>query len=345
MKFFDYFTLFILALTVANIFTVKSLRIKSASKRSDFEILVPMRNEAHNVVELISNLLQHGGKVLVLNDNSTDDTSKKLGAFKNDINIIEGKPLPGEWLGKNFACHQLAINSLSDYLVFLDADVRLEIGAVSEAIDYLEFKGWDFISPYPKQVTSGFLQFVLQPLLQWSWFATIPFFYAYYSPKKSMAVANGQFFIIKRQAYLNAGGHKKIKGEVFDDIELAKSIISVGGKGGPVDGSQIAKCHMYKRDRELISGYGKSLWRAFHLNIASLFLALFIFLNLAPYLTLSIGIIFLTLSRVLVGLKVRSNIFSAFFHPFAILGLTALVVYSNYLHATNKLIWKDRTLS
>jgi glycosyltransferase involved in cell wall biosynthesis len=134
-----------------------------------------MRNEAKNVSGAISSALNQNGSIKVLNDFSTDETLENLQAFLPQIEILQGKELPQGWLGKNFACHQLAINAKSDYLVFLDADVRLKPGAVNAAIKYMESKKWDFISPYPKQLTKGLLQLLIQPLLQWSWFASIPF--------------------------------------------------------------------------------------------------------------------------------------------------------------------------
>lgn len=344
MNFINYFAALFLAITVSNIFAVKSLRPKPESLRSDFDILVPMRNEEINVDPLLETLINQGGEIYILDDNSTDATLAKLKKFTNQLQLISGKELPDGWLGKNFACHQLAIHGANKYLVFIDADVRLQEGAINSAISQLENSSWDFISPYPKQKTSGVLQFLIQPLLQWSWFATVPFVYANHFPKKSMAVANGQFFIVKRSSYLKSGGHKAIKNEVLDDIELARLLIGAGFKGGPVDGSRIAECHMYKSDSELIGGYSKSLWRAFGSYFGTVIAIVLLGLTAIPFIYFKLAALFIFISRVLVALKVRSSISSSIFHPISMMCLALMIIYSNYLNRIGKLTWKDRNI-
>ena len=344
MKILNTLPLILLTLSLLNFFTIKSLKPNGASKNYDFEILVPLRNEENNVIDLIRSLKQQGGRIIALDDNSTDRTIELLREFGPEITVLEGKELPNGWLGKNFACHQLAVNSNSKYLVFIDADVRLKDGAITTSIAYLEEMDWDFISPYPKQKTSGILQFIIQPLLQWSWFATVPFFLAYRRPNKSMAVANGQFLIVKRDAYLVSGGHKQIKNEVLDDIELARALISKGHFGGPVDGSRISSCHMYQTDRELVSGYTKSLWRAFCSPIGTLVAILFSAAIVLPFLYFSFGALLLICSRLLVAMKVKSNPISAFLHPIAMLALIVLIIISNILHKLGRLSWRGRVL-
>ena len=344
MKILNVFPLILLTLSVLNFFTIKSLRPNSSSVNYDFEILVPLRNEENNVIDLIRSLMTQGGRILVLDDNSTDRTRDLLREFGSAITVLDGKELPNGWLGKNFACHQLAVNSSSKYLVFIDADVRLKVGAIKTSIAYLEKMNWDFISPYPKQKTSGILQFVIQPLLQWSWFATVPFFLAYRRPNKSMAVANGQFFIVNREAYLVSGGHKQIKSEVLDDIELARALISKGQYGGPVDGSKISTCHMYQTDKDLISGYTKSLWRAFGSPFGSIVAIILSVAMLLPFLYFSFGALLLIASRILVAIKVKSNPISAFLHPIAMLAFIILIITSNILHKLGRLSWRGRAI-
>ena len=344
MKLLNVLPFILLTLSLLNFFTIKSLKSNGVYENYDFEILVPLRDEENNVVDLIRSLKTQGGRILALNDNSTDRTRDLLKEFEPEITVLEGKELPTGWLGKNFACHQLAVNSNSKYLVFIDADVRLKVGAIKTSIAYLEEMDWDFISPYPKQKTSGILQFIIQPLLQWSWFATVPFFLAYRRPNKSMAVANGQFFIVKRDAYLVSGGHKQIKSEVLDDIELARALISKGHYGGPVDGSKISSCHMYQTDKDLISGYTKSLWRAFGSPLGSLIAILFSAAIVLPFLYFSFGALLLICSRLLVAMKVKSNPISAFLHPIAMLALIVLIIISNILHKLGRLSWRGRVL-
>ena len=63
--------------------------------------------------------------MIVLDDNSTDRTWEILEQFAvkdQKLKLIKGKPLPADWLGKHWACHQLAEESDGELLLFVDAD-------------------------------------------------------------------------------------------------------------------------------------------------------------------------------------------------------------------------------
>jgi glycosyltransferase involved in cell wall biosynthesis len=313
-----------------------------------------VRNEASNIDGVIPDLVSQSQlaqcEVLVLNDHSTDDTAAKLSQYS--VRTLDGKDLPSGWLGKNFACHQLSEVATAEFLVFIDADVRLTHTAVSSAIAEMTRLKWDFASPYPKQQAKSVLEILIQPLLQWSWFATVPLRIAEEFRIPSMAVANGQFLIIRKSAYSAIGGHEAIKSDVIDDIAIARELLHAGFRGGVMDGSKIANCRMYENGRDLIEGYRKSLWRAFGSPIGSL-VAIFILSSaaLAPWLFALhgsilgwIGAISGVFSRFIVALKTRSRWESAFLHPISILLLIVLILWSWIGKARGTLTWRDRTI-
>jgi hypothetical protein len=206
--------------------------------------------------------------------------------------------------------------------------------------------GWDFISPYPRQIAGSFLEKLIQPLLQWSWLASVPLRLAEKFPNRSMTIANGQFFVVKRSAYEESGGHAAIPGEVLDDLELARLLVSKGFKGGVADGSAVASCRMYKSNSQLIDGYTKSLWKAFggRSGTAVAILLLF-FTGISPYLGIGAPASFIFLSRVLAAIKTRSNPAYAFLHPISILILLYLITLSSARKSRGTLIWRGRTIS
>jgi hypothetical protein len=206
--------------------------------------------------------------------------------------------------------------------------------------------GWDFISPYPKQIAGSFLEKLIQPLLQWSWLASVPLRIAEKFPNRSMTIANGQFFIVKRSAYEKSGGHAAIPGEVLDDLELARLLISQGFKGGVADGSSVASCRMYKSNSQLIDGYTKSLWKAFGGQLGTI-LAIFLlfFTGISPYLGLGAPALFIFLSRVLAAIKTKSNPAYALLHPISILVLLYLIILSSIRRSRGTLTWRGRELS
>jgi glycosyltransferase involved in cell wall biosynthesis len=312
------------------------------------DVLIPMRDEEENVEGSLKSTLNsellEASSVYVLDDGSTDQTGKLISEFK--VNKLTGTQLPAGWLGKVWACHNLSKAGSGKYLVFLDADVRLHPYAIASAITRMNKFGWDFISPYPRQIAGSFLEKLIQPLLQWSWLASVPLRLAEKFPNRSMTIANGQFFIVKRSAYEEAGGHAAIPGEVLDDLELARLLISKGFKGGVADGSAVASCRMYKTNSQLIDGYTKSLWKAFGGQFGTIVaIILLFFTGISPYLGIGAPATFIFLSRFLAAIKTRSNPAYAFLHPISIVILLYLITLSSIRKSRGTLIWRGRTVS
>lgn len=223
-------------------------------------ILVPARNEAADITECVRSLAAQGD-VVVLDDESTDGTADLARAA--GARVVVGTPPPPGWLGKPWACAQLAAACDAPVLVFVDADVQLVPGAVDAAIALLDDAGLDVLCPFPRQVADTVAERLVQPLLQWSWLTTLPLRIAENSPRPSLTAACGQFVVVRRDALERAGGFAAIRGEVLDDLGLVRAIKSAGGRGGVVDGTDLATCRMYAGWPDLRAGYGKSLWAAF----------------------------------------------------------------------------------
>ena len=339
---------FALVITLANVINMRVVGLKGATRVGEtVDVLIPMRNEEENVEGCLKSVLNSEllevSKVFVLDDGSSDSTAELIGQFKVD-KLIGTQP-PSGWLGKVWACHNLAQAGSGRYLVFMDADVRLHPYAIASAITKMNKFGWDFISPYPRQISGSFLERLIQPLLQWSWLASVPLRIAEKFPNRSMTIANGQFFIVKRSAYNTSGGHAAIPNEVLDDLELARLLISKGFKGGVADGSAVASCRMYKNNSQLIEGYTKSLWKAFGGQFGTL-VAIFLlyFTGISPYLGIGAPASFIFLSRVLAAIKTRSNPAYAFLHPISILVLLYLIVLSSIRKSRGTLQWRGRAI-
>lgn len=344
-------------LALFNFFTLESVQpnlAKPISKK--VAILIPFRNEINNVTASIASAKAQSHlpnlKVFVLDDFSQDGTDKLIDQNSGVIKVA-AKTLPEGWLGKLWACWQLAEYAESDfkpdYLVFLDADVRLDPTAISATIN--EKSDWDFISPYPKQLTKGFIPFIFQPLLQWSWLSSIPLTFAHRFKVKSMIVANGQFFIVKKSAYFKVDGHRGIKNQVLDDLQLARKLSAAKYQGGVLNASRVSKCLMYETSAQLFSGYQKSLWAGFGgvfgsvLAFVILFLTGFInFIAAANHSLLADSALLILLSRILSSFKTGGDLRSVIFHPLAIITLLYLLLTSWVGKIRGTLTWRDRKL-
>jgi cellulose synthase/poly-beta-1,6-N-acetylglucosamine synthase-like glycosyltransferase len=320
-------------------------------------VIVPMRNESENVAECISALAGQSGvaelKVILVNDSSTDDTQaliQRAIAGDSRFTVIDSPELRTGWLGKVSALQAGYEAAHSEFIVTIDADVRLKPKALARAINQLKDLELDFVSPYPQQVAVSFAEKLIQPLLHWSWMNTVVLRLAEKYPMRSTAIANGQFFVVRKEALDLIEGFSSVSDKILDDIEIARSLIANGFKGIVTEGSGIAKTRMYSSFTELRSGYGKSLWKAFGGRLGSLIAIFFIFaVGILPFVLFLNGyligfILFLlsVLTRELSALRSRSNPIYAFLHPLSSALLIYLIIYS--WSKRGKIQWKGRTV-
>ncbi len=231
-------------------------------------VLLPVRDEAHQVRECLESLLAQRGvprlEILVLDDGSTDGTAdmvRAIAAGDARLTLVSGGGPPAGWYGKPYACYQLASRASGEVLVFVDADVVLAPDAIAAAVGLLD--GVDLVSPYPRLVACGAAERLVQPLLPWSWLTFLPLRAMERSRRPSLAAAGGQFLAVTREGYDRAGGHASVRDAVLEDIVLARAVKRYGGRIRLADGSRLAWCRMYGSWSELREGYQKSVWAAF----------------------------------------------------------------------------------
>lgn len=353
-NFIFFATVILLWLAVANFFTIR--RPAEAADRSErVSVLIPVRNEAENIADLVLSLPAQERlsdlEIIFINDSSTDETAEKLQEAKDDgaqIKVINAPELPDNWMGKPWALQQGFLKATGEIVVTLDADVRITSTAISQAIAMLGDRS--FISPYPRQIAKTFPERLVQPLLQWSWMSTVPLRIAEKSERTSLAVANGQFFMVRKNALDQIGGFTAIATEVLDDMELARALIKSGARGGVADGSSLAQTRMYKNFAEIKAGYGKSLWKAFGAKGGSAGAIAFLFLTgIAPVIAWFTGnplgffaYEFIVLTRMLSAARSRGRILDSLLHPISCAVLIYLIIYS--WRARGVVAWKGRTL-
>lgn len=305
--------------------------------REQVSVLVPARDEASRIEACVRSLLAQGAhEVLVLDDGSSDATAALAAAA--GATVICGRPLPAGWLGKPFACQQLAdaAHPASTALVFVDADVVLEPGAVGGSVVLLRRLGLALVSPYPRQEAPGLTRLV-QPLQQWSWLALLPLRWAERSGRPSLTACTGQLLVVDRVAYDRAGGHAAVSGDVVEDLALLRAVKRSGGRGVVVDGTRIATCRMYDDWPALRDGYAKSLP---HLP-AAVPLALAV-LTLAPLLGRRrlTAYLAMVLSRAVAARRTGSPVVDAAAHPASVAAALALWARAQRTPAA----WKGRAV-
>jgi hypothetical protein len=322
-----------------------------ARAASRFSVLIPARDEADDIGACVA-AAGPVDELLVLDDQSQDGTAERAAAA--GARVLAGTPPPPGWLGKAWACAQLAAAASGDVLVFVDADVRLAPGAAGAAVAQLERPGLDVLCPFPRQVAGSLAERLVQPLLQWSWLTTLPLPLAERSPRPSLTAACGQFLVIRRAALDRAGGFAAVRGAVLDDLALVRAVKASGGRGGVVDGTELASCRMYGGWSQLRAGYGKSLWSAFGPppRAAAVWTVLAVAYLLPPVAALrgsragAVGYAAAVASRVVAARRTGSRAWpDAFAHPVSIGLLGYLTAASHRDRRRGTLSWKARRLA
>ena len=345
-----------LILSLINFISIR--RPLANSEIFDFvSVIVPLRNEESNVSELIENLSSQTSlthvEFIILDDGSDDSTfdlAKAAIENKPKFRLIQGEPLPTGWIGKVWALHQLEARSGGEIIVSIDADVRLTPDAVSKSITLMKSAHLNFLSPYPHQIAITLGERLIQPLLQWSWMSTLVLRFSERTSFSSMAVANGQFFIVQKRALVAAGGYEAVKSAVLDDVFLARRLIKTGSRGAVISGATIARCRMYASWSEIEAGYGKSLRHAFGSIFGSMSAIVFLFLTgVAPLVVALMGSMwgwiaftFMTLTRILSARQSRMRILDSLLHPISSTLLIYLIFYSYLVRGDVQ--WKGRTV-
>lgn len=200
------------------------------------------------------------------------------------------------WVGKNWACTQVAEQLESDYFLFIDADVRLQPGAIELALAAMERDRIDLLSCGPAIVCGCLAEWLAQPLI----ISTILVgfsFTAVNDPSTDSAFAAGPFMLFRRQAYQQIGGHRSVRDQVVEDVELSRRIKFHGLKLFYIQGLNLAKVQMYRSWGALWEGWTKNLYQGAQRNLKGMlfFIAVLLLICLMPWLGLAWALIQLAL--------------------------------------------------
>ncbi len=335
--------------------------------RERVSILLPLRNEAHRLRACVESVLAQQGlddlEIVILDDGSTDGTSALVREVTRDdprVRIIDGpdEHPPDGWLGKPWACHRLGQAATGHVLVFVDADVVLDPSAVATAVRLLRESGVALISPYPRQIADTWLERLTQPMVTWSWIATLPMALSRTThPLWSAAI--GQFLVIDADAYRASGGHSSVASFVVEDVEVLRALKRNGFRGGPINGCHLATCRMYEGTAEVVAGYEKSLWSVFGSNAKAISMATVMVAIYAapPAIALTtrdpvarrwglVGYASGVLGRAAVAAVTRERLApDALTMPASATAFAALTVRSMARHRRGSLSWKGRPVS
>lgn len=336
--------LVISALLVVTLWNVASWpRVESSlpgSAATTLSILIPARDEEPNIGECLSLVTSQGPivtEILVYDDHSVDATAQVVSehiARDARISLFKPTPLPDGWCGKTFACAQLAQRARGEWLLFVDADTRLQPNAVEQMLAAAKTHQATLLSLWPRLEMHSFWERVLMPLLNFVVFTLYPAPLASRRPfDPSLGLGHGACMLARRDVYETVGGHGAVRDQLFEDVRLAQLWRRQGFYSLCLDGQDLVGVRMYGSLREIWSGFQKNFFPAFR-NQRSfwLFLALHAGCFVAPFVLALIAFSWIFLGavagtlamRVLLTVRFKHSWWSIFLHPVAEATLIAL---------------------
>jgi chlorobactene glucosyltransferase len=331
-------------------------------------VLVPARNEERNIEHCIVSLLAQDYpdfEVLALDDQSTDRTRailEVLAAGHARLQVLDGRPLEAGWLGKNWACAQLAAQAAGELLLFTDADTFHQPQALRALVIAMEGEHAGLISGFPRQEVLTWGEKLVVPVLFWVIYCFTPLTLTYRLKLPAFSTAVGQALLFRRTAYEGTGGHQAVRASIVEDLALARRIKALGHRWRMMRITDLISCRMYRGGRQACAGLSKNLFAAFGFRLVPYLFAwtwlavLFLkpLCDLGAYacgqpldVHISAVLVCVGLALVLWLVPYRQlalPLWPAVFYPVTLLVVEAVALRSLWLAITGGLTWKGRSL-
>ncbi len=290
-----------LVFVIVNLSQLQSLKQEHGDNSTfpTISVLIPARNEANNIIDSLHSILQQSVpplEILVLDDHSSDQTAilvEEIAKEHPSVRLITGEALPSGWQGKSHACHQLAQAAQGEWLLFLDADVRLSKHVLAAVGPTIKKQKTGMISGFPKQVVGSWMEKLVVSMMMFVIICHLPIRLVRTSQDSKFSAAHGGFILIEQSSYWQVGGHETIREALLDDMEMIKAVKKAGIPANLMKIDRYVSMRMYHNQREVWRGYQKNIFAGLNKNIG-LMLSVVIYyftLYLLPFGVLLYGIV------------------------------------------------------
>ena len=257
---------------------------------SFLRLVIPVYNEESNISACLDAALasQDPGlpwELVVADDSSSDATvalaNDRLHAEPPGVGpacrLLAVGPRPGgeRWCGKNWPASQAAAlewpagDPSQQWLLFIDADVRLEAAALMSVLQEVAAatregaslgQGGapvDLLTLAPRLECGCLAEWLVQPIVASLLGLGFPLKRSN-DPADATAFAAGPFMLFRRSAYEAIGGHRAVAGEVVEDLALAGAIKASGHRLLYLLGIDLVRLRMYQDLESLWEGWTKN---------------------------------------------------------------------------------------
>jgi chlorobactene glucosyltransferase len=225
-----------------------------------------VRDERLNVEDCVSTLLGQTAlpQVRVIDDGSTDGTVElveRLADGEPRLTLLSAGPLPPGWPGKVHALSVGAEGVETPWLLSTDADTRHAPSLLARAHAAAAGRGLDALSIAGYQEVRGIGENLLVPAV----FALLDAFLGDWEAVADgggPAVANGQFILLRREAWEACGGFESVRSAPIDDVAIAAGLRARGFRTAFLR-SEGLRVRMYRGVGEAIRGWRRNLGALF----------------------------------------------------------------------------------
>ena len=230
-------------------------------------VIVPARNEAHNIARCVTSILATtypNLELIVVDDSSTDGTTAiaREAAMRDPrARFIPSPPLPEGWFGKQWACATGAKVARGSVLQFTDADTVHGADLVTRSINAMRRARAQLFSVAGRQELGGFWEKVIQPQI----FTILSMRYGgtesvTQATSVSDKIANGQCIFVTHDSYNAIGGHASVRTSVAEDLMLAQKFFAARKRVVLMLGLNQLSTRMYASLGEIITGWRKNVF-------------------------------------------------------------------------------------
>lgn len=333
-------------------------------------VLVPARDEEKNIAACLASLQAQDYPrfdIRVLDDCSADGTPavvRGIAARDERVALLQGAPLPPGWVGKNHACHQLAEQARGEWLLFTDADTVHAPHALRAAMEEALDVRADLLTAVPRQRMDTAGEKLVIPLLHFVSLVLLPVHFTHRVRWTRFSIGIGQYMLFRREAYQRIGGHAALRSALVEDVWLARRVKAAGLRLRLRAATGDVTCRMYHGWREVWRGFSKNIYAGLGYSSVALAAVLgFLFLLfVAPpaalaaallagapanvTLPLAVAAALPVLMRLVLALRFRLGIPSAFLHAAGMLLFIAIGVNSwRWMRRGGGAQWKGRRYS
>ena len=219
-------------------------------------VVIPARNEAGRLAPLLESL--QGAvdvvEVIVVDDESTDDTARVASSF--GVKVVMGTARPQGWVGKPWALRQGLEVASGEWVVTLDADTRVAPTLPRALVAQARRRDLALVTAAGSFECPTFGAQWIHPAL------LTTLVYRYGRPDASRnpdALANGQCMAFRREDAIGNGYFEAVRGELIEDVALARWLHRKGSSVALVDASEMLTVRMFETFGSTVSGWGRSL--------------------------------------------------------------------------------------